>query len=385
MSTAIAVVKSALSQPVNLDPERRELIRRTLCPPNTSDLEFEYFCSFAQRVELDPLLKQVWLVPRKQKDPGSGRWVEKMEPMVAEIGMRARADRLPDYRGTTGDYVCEGDEFLIDAGAGTVVHRYSTDARRKSGNKVIGAWARTEREGRRDSVVYVTLEARMQTYFDSDSKKQVPTPFWVKDPGGQAAKCARAASLRLAYPDVFSGMFIAEEARTDGDEGLPTEPAKTDGSASDAMEARLRQKLSVPRVESKALGTDTTQQVSKPGAPTAEPIVQKGRDAQVAERVAPKEETKKEEPKAKPKKSEIPVTHLRFGPAAGTALADASGIELEEALEAGRAGVAKAKGDEAWLPAAREGCAAIEAEIKRREADEVPFGDDSAPEPGSEG
>jgi hypothetical protein len=82
---------------------------------------------------------------------------------------------------------------------------------------------------------------------------------------------------------------------------------------------------------------------------------------------------------------EIPITHLRFGKAKGAALADVSGVELEEALEAGRAGVAKAKGSEAWLPAARDGVAAIEAEIKRRDADEVPFGADPAPEPGSEG
>lgn len=389
MTNAIAVVKQVLSQPVNLDAERRDLIRKTICPPNTNDLEFEYFCAFAQRVELDPLLKQVWLVPRKQKDPVTRAWVEKMEPMVAEIGMRARADRLPDYRGTTGDYVCEGDEFMIDAGAGTVHHRYSNDARRKAGNKVIGAWARVEREGRRDTVVYVTFDAKVQTYFDYDSKKQVPTPFWIKDPGGQTAKCARAAALRLAYPDVFSGMFIAEESRSEGAEDLPTDETKPAATASDAMEKRLREKLGVQKVEPKPLGSgEAAPPWTTAGKSEPEPAkTSTERISTEAPKPDPKPtpaKTEKPKAEAKPKATEIPLTHLRFGKAKGAALADVSGVELEEALEAGRAGLAKAKG-EPWVAAAREGITAIDAEIKRREADEVPFGDEPAPEPGSEG
>jgi hypothetical protein len=83
----------------------------------------------------------------------------------------------------------------------------------------------------------------------------------------------------------------------------------------------------------------------------------------------------------KPERKEIPITHVRFGKAKGAALADVSGVELEEALEAGRAGVAKAKGTEPWLAGARAGITAIEEEIKRRE-DEPAL---DAPEPGSEG
>jgi len=391
MTNALAVRPQNSISPMNLDEDRKALIRRTICPPRTTDLEFEYFIAFAQRVELDPLLKQVWLIPRRQKDE-TGTWVEKMEPQVAEIGMRARADRLPGYRGTTGDAVFAGDEFLVNAGEGTVTHAYSLEARTKAGNKVIGAWARVEREGRRDTVVFVTFESRVQTFFDREKRQQVPTPFWIKDPAGQIAKCARAEALRRAFPDVFSGVFIAEEMRDEHEEEQPAKPAAA-ASATDALEERLKKKLGVQKVtltepEKKlvAAAAQATEAFSDDELEAAQKTKAEVRRTEPdgTHEPLPRQEKAKAAaatPPAKPEKKEIPITHVRFGKAKGAALADVSGVELEEALSVGRAGVAKAKGSEPWLEGARAGIAAIEAEIKRRESDS-PL---DAPEPGSEG
>jgi len=342
--------------------EQRDLIRKTICPPNTTDLEFEFFVAFCAQTGLNPMLKQAWLVPRRQKNPTTGKYEEKMEPQVAEIGMRARAEEFSDYLGTQCDAVYEGDEFMIDAGAGIVVHKYSPQARAKAGNKILGAWARVERDGRKPNVAFLTFESRVQTFYDFESKSQKVTQFWAKDGAGQIAKCARAHVLRLAYPNVFAGAYLAEEMREEVEVNQPPEPAGV--SASAELEARLREKLKVVKVEPKPLASETTETVSKPVE----------QEPAAAPKASPPEEKKSSVP---------PITHLRFGPAKGTALADASTIEIEEALEIARKNVASLKEGEVprWLAGTLEGIAAAEAEIASRE--KAPL--EAPTEPGSEG
>lgn len=355
MTTSIVKQQPGAIATTTWTKEQRDLIRRTICPPNTTDLEFEFFVAFCAQTGLNPMLKQAWLVPRRQKNPTTGKYEEKMEPQVAEIGMRARAEEFSDYLGTQCDAVYEGDEFMIDAGAGLVVHKYSPQARAKAGNKILGAWARVERDGRKPNVAFLTFESRAQSFYDNG--KQTLTQFWAKDGAGQIAKCARAHVLRLAYPNVFAGAYLAEEMREEVEVNQPPEPVGA--SASEELEARLREKLKVVKVEPKPLAADTTETVSKP--------------AEQEPAAAPKE-----------KKSSVPpITHLRFGPAKGTALADASTIEIEEALEIARKNVANLKEGEKpkWLAGTLEGIAAAEAEIASRE--KAPL--EAPAEPGSEG
>lgn len=380
MSTSI--VKAGEIATPTWTEQQRNLIRKTVCPPNTTDLEFEFFSAFCAQTGLNPLLKQAWLIPRKQKNPITEKYEEKMEPQVAEIGMRARADEMPDYRGIEGDSVYEGDEFLVDASAGVVIHKYSTQARAKAGNKLLGAWARVEREGRRPSLAYLTVGSRLQD-----------SPFWRRDPQGQIAKCARAHVLRLAYPNVFAGAFIAEEMNREIEVNDP--PVQQSASATEELEQRLRAKLKVVKVEPTPLGSDTTQTVATPAE--KEQAIADALNAAAAKAGREVTEAKKS--------TQPPITHLRFGPAKGTALADASTIEIEEALEVARKNVANLKEGETpkWLAGTLEGIAAAEAEIAKREAPEGGFppeppgvaapaqhanprdGQTTAREPGSEG
>lgn len=355
---SMSIVKAGEIATPTWTEQQRNLIRKTVCPPNTTDLEFEFFSAFCAQTGLNPLLKQAWLIPRKQKNPITEKYEEKMEPQVAEIGMRARADEMPDYRGIEGDSVYEGDEFLVDASAGVVIHKYSLQARKKAGNVLLGAWARVEREGRRPSLAYLTVNSRAQS-----------SPFWTKDPQGQIAKCARAHVLRLAYPNVFAGAYIAEEMNREIEVNDP--PVQQSASATEELEQRLRAKLGVVKVEATPLAADTTQTVAKPNE--KEQAISDALNSAAKAAASSVMEKKSTQP---------PITHLRFGPAKGTALADASTIELEEALEVARKNVANLKEGETpkWLAGTLEGIAAAEAEIDRRE--KAPL---VAPEPGSEG
>lgn len=382
--------------------EQRDLIRKTICPPNTTDLEFEFFVTWCAQTGLNPMLKQAWLVPRKQKNPANGRYEEKMEPQVAEIGMRARADELPDYRGIKGDAVYEGDEFMVDADAGTIIHKWSLSARKAAGNKLLGAWARVARENREPSLVFVTLESRIQTYYDFESKAQVVTPFWKKDPAGQIAKCARAAALRLAYPNVFAGQFIEGETREEIEVNPPPTPP-AGASASEDLEARLRGRLKVLKVDPVPLEDVPWSETEKPAEKQPEKVpvesaekdlsqaVKKAADEAmkaVDEKKKKAEKVDEEKKTEKKKRTDLPITHLRFGKAAGTLLTDCSTVEIEEALDLAKKGIAGLGNEKpAWLAATLEGITAAEAEIARRRTqdDSTDAESEAPPEPGSEG
>lgn len=376
--------------------EQRDLIRKTICPPNTTDLEFEFFVTWCAQTGLNPMLKQAWLVPRKQKNPSTGRYEEKMEPQVAEIGMRARADEMPDYRGISGDAVYEGDEFMVDAEAGTVVHKYSLSARKAAGNKLLGAWARVRRENREPSLAFISLESRIQTYWDNDKKQHVTTPFWLKDPAGQISKCARAHVLRLAYPNVFAGQYIEGEAPPREEIEVNDPPAPAGASASEELEARLRGKLKVVPVKydvlpkEKPLASDTTipWEDPKEQSKKAEAAVSEALNAVESKAKEEAKPAKKKEDPKEAKKSDLPITHLRFGKAAGTLLADCSTVELEEAIDVAKRGIASLGNEKPrWLDSTLEGIKAAQAEIARRaqEDSDVPGEEPSPPEPGSEG
>lgn len=119
--------------------------------------------------------------------------------------MLARAERFPEHRGTMGAAVFEGDEILVDEGAGVVQHKY--DPTKRSG-KLLGAWARVRREGKDPTVRWLDLASRVQ-----------PTPLWGKDASGMILKCARVAVLRAAYPEAFGGLYVAGERPDDVDTG----------------------------------------------------------------------------------------------------------------------------------------------------------------------
>jgi phage recombination protein Bet len=190
---------------------RRKLVRDTICPQGIPDAEFLLFMEQCQRSGLDPLIKQAFCVKRRMNLGTKERpnWVDRYEFQPSEAGMLARAERFPGHRGIMGAAVYEGDEILVDEGAGTVMHRY--DPTKRSG-KLIGAWARVSREGKDPLVRWLDFASRAQ-----------PTPLWGKDPAGMILKCSRVATLRTAYPEALGGLYVAGERPDDVDTGEDAE------------------------------------------------------------------------------------------------------------------------------------------------------------------
>ncbi len=349
-------------QPPTWDQKRRELARKSVCPPATTDDEFDFFMAWCMRTGLDPFIQQAYLVPRRVKD-AQGNWVEKMQPQAAVGGMAARADALPDFRGMRSGIVYAGDEFMVDENAEdsktAITHRWSLEARIKSGGKdwkkkPIGAWAHIQRVGRAVPVTYLTLEERKPLKNDGTP---LASPFWTDDKApAQLRKCCEAEQYRKGYPNIFGGTYIGGEMEHAQEREVNEPPAtpKTPTGKSDALRDRLGVKP-----------------VAKPTTVDAAAVPN---------------------PDAKPEAKKAPaIDEVRFGPLKGKKIVDCSTTELADALSVAHQQLANSTGKESWLKSVKEGVDAIDAEIDLREkggaVDEAPAADakPATRQPGEEG
>jgi len=336
--------------------ERIELMRKAIAPPTATPAEVEFFVAWCKRTGLDPFIKQAYLVERSAQD-AQGNWSKKHEPLAAETGMAARADALPDYRGMRAAAVYAGDVFAVDEETQTVSHKWDLASRAKAGNKVIGAWAHVQREGRVVPITYLPIETRIARKRDGSATK-----FWATDPAGMLVKCARADALRRAYPNIFGGVFIREEMSDEREVEAVEQPRRIVDAGIGNLKAVVAKKAEETRAP-----------------PPAEP-------AQVDPNPAPPSPPKPEEKKAEaPPPAKAPVLPLplaeavwRFGEKKGQPLAQATGVELAEA-KAKLQGELKASPKAPWRDQAVAALAELGAEIEQREAAMA------AQEPGSEG
>jgi len=111
--------------------------------------------------------------------------------------MLARAEKFSDFGGCTAQAVYSEDDILIDAGEGTVTHKFNPGKRK---GQLIGAWGRLSRKDKLAIVVWLDLSGYVQD-----------GPLWRKIPANMMEKCARASCLRKAYPEAFGGLYIREE------------------------------------------------------------------------------------------------------------------------------------------------------------------------------
>lgn len=195
----------AIQQDGSWSRERIELIKRTIIPQGCGDDDLALFLEVCRRTGLDPLLKQAYMIERSANV--DGRWVKKYEFQAAEGGMAAIVDTFSDFRGMKAAAVFSKDTIEIDESAGVVHHKYNPAGDR---GELVGAWAHASRDGRHIPITYLPLESRVQK-----TKDGRPTKFWGTMPAGMIVKCARAEQYRLAYPNVFGGVYIREEMPED--------------------------------------------------------------------------------------------------------------------------------------------------------------------------
>jgi phage recombination protein Bet len=145
---------------------------------------FELIC---ERSGLSPVTRQIYLVNRK------GVWT----PQTSIDGLRAIADRSPEYQGQAGPFWSKGEVRNKD---GSITPATWSDIPPENAD-LYAAKVGIYRAGRPEPTWGV---ARFEDY-------NAGGPLWGKFASTMTAKCAEALALRKAFPAQTAGLYTSEE------------------------------------------------------------------------------------------------------------------------------------------------------------------------------
>ena len=181
-------------------------IRSYFCPKATPAEAF-HFIRFCQAHQLNPFLRDAYLVKYKEGEPaqmmpGYHVWIQ-------------RAASQSDYKGSK---------------QGIMVHSAGSPIERREGafygptEEVVGGWCEVYVEGRLPARIEVAFNEYAQRRNDGQLNR-----FWKDKPATMIQKVAMGQAFRLAYPSLYAGMYDAAEITEGGD--LPPCPVIIDQDA----------------------------------------------------------------------------------------------------------------------------------------------------------
>ena len=228
------------------------LIRRTVASDCNND-EFDLFVHTARHLGLDPMRKQIYAFVFSKDDAKK----RKMSIVTGIDGFRAIAERTGDYLPDDAVPAIEYDPALACPAnpLGIVKATVRVKKFRHGEWHSVAAeafWVAYARIKDPDDAFEWKETGEFWTNKDGSpsnrpKKRKVrkegvffePTldtsGRWPKDPRGMIAKCAEALALRKAWPDVFSGAYIAEEM----DRSIALDLSPSEAAATANAEARL--------------------------------------------------------------------------------------------------------------------------------------------------
>jgi phage recombination protein Bet len=176
--------------------ERRELLKRTICRDLT-DNEFDLFVAVCNRRRLDPFVRQIHAVKRRQWNSKINDYEDVMVIQTGIDGFRLIAERTHERDGTDGPWWCDDTGQWREAW-------FSTDP-------PAAAKFTTYRKGHARGYVGIAHWTEyVQTYKDKKGNLR-PTQMWESMPAGQLAKCAEALAWRKAFPEELAGIYTDDE------------------------------------------------------------------------------------------------------------------------------------------------------------------------------
>ena len=164
------------------------LIKQTVAV-GASDLELTHFLAQCQRTGLDPVMKQIHFV--KRKDTKTGQY--KGTYQVGIDGYRLIADRTRAYAGSDDPIYRYGDTGGLDIPVSDKDKPYSATV---TVYKIV--------QGHRCPF---TATARWDEYKPPQGNDFI----WTKMPHTMLSKCAESLALRKAFPQELSGLYTHEE------------------------------------------------------------------------------------------------------------------------------------------------------------------------------
>lgn len=157
------------------------LIKNYLCK-GISDDELHFFHAVCKKTGLDPFMKQIYAVKRK----------DQMTIQTSIDGHRLIAERTGKYSpGREPSYQYDKDGKLISATS--YIKKMTSD----------GTWHEVGASAFWDEYV--------QYFYNKDTRIQEISKFWKQFGHVMLAKCAEALALRKAFPNELSGLYSEEE------------------------------------------------------------------------------------------------------------------------------------------------------------------------------
>lgn len=186
---------------------------KQLFAPKLSSMEFTMFVEMGKATGLNPFLREIWAVKYDERNPA--------QIFIGRDGYRKMAQRHPMYDYHTADAVYSNDEFSV--ADGDVIHKYNL----KDRGHLIGGYCVVRRKGSsRPAYVFVELKE----YSTGKS-------LWGDKgkPATMIKKVAEAQALKMAFQELFSGMYNEFEQF----EPQASEPSKRPGKGVQGLKEHL--------------------------------------------------------------------------------------------------------------------------------------------------
>ena len=181
MSTALAKI--------DFTQDEMAVIRRQFFPASGTPEEQNYCFSVARHLGLNPITKEIFFVPRRQKV--GNQWVEKIEPMVGRDGFLSIAHRSNQLAGME---TTAGIREVPTMAGGQWQYRKELVAECR-------VW-------RKDSGKPFAVQVSYSEYVQKNNDGQ-PTRFWAEKPETMLKKVAESQALRKAFN--VHGVYSPEE------------------------------------------------------------------------------------------------------------------------------------------------------------------------------
>jgi phage recombination protein Bet len=185
------------------------LIRQQIAPKAT-DAELKMFLYQCQRSGLDPLLRQIYAIHRKQGG------TEKMTIQTSIDGFRVIAERSGVYAGQDKPLFGEGIEITYNTTEWQNGQRVDTPKKRwvpEYAEVTVYKFHGQQRYAAATGIAY------WEEYYPGASMGAM----WHKMPHTMLAKCAESVALRKAFPQDLSGLYTSEEMQQQTEDVTPTE------------------------------------------------------------------------------------------------------------------------------------------------------------------
>ena len=172
-----------------LSDENKKIIKNQFFPQSATVADMQYCIGVAKAFNLNPILKQIYFVPRRSNV--NGQWIEKVEPLAGRDSFLTLAHRTGKFAVIESKVEIKETPIMVDG-------KWTRQ------NDLVATATVYRKDTERPFVVSVNYREYVQT--NKDGK---PTQFWASKPETMLKKVAESQVLRKAFD--ITGLYAEEE------------------------------------------------------------------------------------------------------------------------------------------------------------------------------